>query len=240
MAASLKRRNFLTAAAVLLVLGYTRHASANALYGGDDEEYFDPSLLPPAESEVDFPIEQVNPRLIKKRFRRQIVDFEGAEVLGTIIIDPDNRFLYYVIEQGQAIRYGVGLGRAGFAWAGSAIVGMKRRWPRWVPPRSMVDRDPNALRWVNGQPGGPDNPLGARALYLFANGADTLYRIHGTNEPLSIGKAVSSGCIRLLNEDIAHLFDLVEIGTPVIVRASHEQAQEANPHASNGHSRPAF
>ena len=100
---------------------------------------------------------------------------------------------------------------------------MKRRWPRWVPPRSMVDRDPNALRWVNGQPGGPDNPLGARALYLFANGADTLYRIHGTNEPQSIGKAVSSGCIRLLNEDIAHLFDLVEIGTPVIVRASHDE-----------------
>lgn len=240
MAASLKRRNFLTAAAVLFVLGYTRQASANALYGGDDEEYFDPALLPPAESEVDFPIVQVNPRLVKKRFRRHIVDFEGAEVLGTIIIDPDNRFLYYVIEQGQAIRYGVGVGRAGFAWAGSATVGMKRRWPRWVPPRSMVDRDPNARRWVNGQPGGPDNPLGARALYLFANGADTLYRIHGTNEPQSIGKAVSSGCIRLLNEDIAHLFDLVEIGTPVIVRASHEQAQEANPNVIYGHSRPAF
>lgn len=240
MAASLKRRNFLTAAAVLFVLGYTRQASANALYGGDDEEYFDPALLPPAESEVDFLIVQVNPRLIKKRFRRHIVDFEGAEVLGTIIIDPDNRFLYYVIEQGQAIRYGVGVGRAGFAWAGSATVGMKRRWPRWVPPRSMVDRDPNARRWVNGQPGGPDNPLGARALYLFANGADTLYRIHGTNEPQSIGKAVSSGCIRLLNEDIAHLFDLVEIGTPVIVRASHEQAQEANPNVIYGHSRPAF
>ena len=103
MAASLKRRNFLTAAAVLFVLGYTRQASANALYGGDDEEYFDPALLPPAESEVDFPIEQVNPRLIKKRFRRQIVDFEGAEALRTIIVDPGNRFLYYVIEQGQAI-----------------------------------------------------------------------------------------------------------------------------------------
>ena len=222
-AASLKRRNLLTAAAVLLLLGNTRQASANALYGGEDEEYFDSALLPPAESEVDFPIEQVNPRLIKKRFRRQMVDFGGAEALGTIIVDPDNRFLYYVIEQGQAIRYGVGVGRAGFAWSGSAIVGMKRRWPRWVPPRNMVDRDTNALRWVNGQPGGPDNPLGARALYLFSNGADTLYRIHGTNEPQSIGKAVSSGCIRLLNEDIAHLFDLVEIGTPVVVRASHDE-----------------
>jgi lipoprotein-anchoring transpeptidase ErfK/SrfK len=218
-----KRRDLLAAAAVFMGLGSSVNSFANALYGGEDEEYFDPALLPPAQSEIDFPIERVNPRLIKKRFRRQIVNYEGVEAVGTIIVDPDNRYLYYVIEQGQAIRYGVGVGRAGFAWSGSATVGMKRRWPRWVPPRTMVDRDANARRWINGQPGGPDNPLGARALYLFSNGADTLYRIHGTNEPRSIGKAVSSGCIRLLNEDIAHLYDLVEIGTPVIVRASHQK-----------------
>lgn len=218
-----KRRDLLAAAAVFMGLGSSVKSFANALYGGEDEEYFDPALLPPAQSEIDFPIERTNLRLIKKRFRRQIVDYEGVETVGTIIVDPDNRYLYYVIEQGQAIRYGVGVGRAGFAWSGSATVGMKRRWPRWVPPRTMVDRDANARRWINGQPGGPDNPLGARALYLFSNGADTLYRIHGTNEPRSIGKAVSSGCIRLLNEDIAHLYDLVEIGTPVIVRASHQE-----------------
>ncbi len=218
-----KRRDLLAAAAVFMGLGSSVKSFANALYGGEDEEYFDPALLPPAQSEIDFPIERTNLRLIKKRFRRQIVDYEGVETVGTIIVDPDNRYLYYVIEQGQAIRYGVGVGRAGFAWSGSATVGMKRRWPRWVPPRTMVDRDANARRWINGQPGGPDNPLGARALYLFSNGADTLYRIHGTNEPRSIGKAVSSGCIRLLNEDIAHLYDLVEIGTPVIVRASHQK-----------------
>ena len=141
-------------------------------------------------------------------------------------VEPENRFLYYIIEQGQAIRYGVGVGRAGFAWSGNAIVGMKRRWPRWVPPRSMVDRDPNARRWINGQPGGPDNPLGARALYLFSNGVDTLYRIHGTNEPATIGKAVSSGCIRMLNEDVAHLYELAEVGTPVIVRPSHDGGQK--------------
>jgi lipoprotein-anchoring transpeptidase ErfK/SrfK len=225
---------------MLLVLGSPRPASANALYGGEDEEYFDPALLPPAESKIEFPIEQVNPRRIKKRFRRQIVDFEGSEALGTIIVDPDNRFLYYVIEQGQAIRYGVGVGRAGFAWSGNAVVGMKRRWPRWVPPRAMVDRDSNARRWINGQPGGPDNPLGARALYLFSNGVDTLYRIHGTNEPQSIGKAVSSGCIRLLNEDIAHLYDLVEIGTPVIVRASHQDVEDSESRDHSGHTRPAL
>ena len=96
---------------------------------------------------------------------------------------------------------------------------MKRRWPRWVPPRAMVDRDPRR-KWVNGQPGGPDNPLGARALYLFADGRDTLYRIHGTNEPHTIGKAVSSGCIRMLNQDVAELFERVMPGTVVHVRSS--------------------
>ena len=117
-------------------------------------------------------------------------------------------------------RYGVGVGRAGFAWSGAATVGMKRRWPRWVPPRAMVDRDPKARKWMNGQPGGPDNPLGARALYLFADGRDTLYRIHGTNEPHTIGKAVSSGCIRMLNQDVAELFERVMPGTIVQVRPS--------------------
>ena len=139
---------------------------------------------------------------------------------GTLVVDPDNRFLYHVLAYGSAVRYGVGVGRAGFAWAGDAEIGMKRRWPRWVPPREMVDRDERARKWVNGQPGGPDNPLGARALYLYANGQDTLYRIHGTNEPQSIGKAMSSGCIRMLNQDIAELYDNVIVGTPVIVRAS--------------------
>lgn len=195
-------------------------AGANALYGGDDEQYFDPSLLPPEESEVDWPIEPVSKRRMKKRFLRQAVDFDGEEAPGTVVVDPDNRFLYHVVEFGMATRYGVGVGRAGFAWQGAAVIGKKRRWPRWVPPKEMVDRDPNARKWMNGQPGGPKNPLGARALYLFANGVDTLYRIHGTNDPSSIGKAMSSGCIRMLNEDVAHLYDRVEIKTPVIVRPS--------------------
>ncbi len=185
-----------------------------------EEQYFDPALLPPPESEVDFPVELVNQRQIKKKFRRQMVDFDGTEQPGTLVVDPDHRFLYHVLAYGQAKRYGVGVGRAGFAWAGSAQIGMKRRWPRWVPPREMVDRDERARQWVNGQPGGPENPLGARALYLYANGADTLYRIHGTNEPKSIGLAMSSGCVRLLNQDVADLFENVIVGTPVTVRAS--------------------
>jgi lipoprotein-anchoring transpeptidase ErfK/SrfK len=185
-----------------------------------DEEYFDPALLPPPESPIDYPIEQVPVRRIRKKFRRQMVDFNGPEMPGTIVVDPDARFLYHVLAYGSAVRYGVGVGRAGFAWAGDAKVGMKRRWPRWVPPRDMVDRDERAREWVNGQPGGPENPMGARALYLYANGEDTLYRIHGTNEPQSIGKAMSSGCIRLLNQDIAELYENVIVGTPVVVRAS--------------------
>lgn len=186
-----------------------------------EEQYYDPALLPPPESPIDFPIPPVDPDIIKKKFRRQMVDFEGTEDPGTLVVDPDHRFLYHVLAYGRARRYGVGVGRAGFAWAGNAKIGLKRRWPRWVPPREMVDRDERARKWVNGQPGGPDNPLGARALYLYSNGADTLYRIHGTNDPRSIGKAMSSGCIRMLNEDVAELFDNVIVGTPVIVRPSN-------------------
>jgi lipoprotein-anchoring transpeptidase ErfK/SrfK len=185
-----------------------------------EAEYFDPDLLPPPESEIDYAVKPVDPSLIKSLYRRQVVEFDGYEDPGTIVVDPQEHFLYHVLDGGQAMRYGVGVGRAGFAWSGDAEIRMKRRWPRWVPPREMVDRDKRAKKWVNGQPGGPENPLGARALYLFADGKDTLYRIHGTNEPGTIGKSVSSGCIRMLNEDVADLFDQVEIGTQVVVRAA--------------------
>ena len=222
MTMAISRRRLLWGGLALSALGFAANAHANALYGDDDAEYFDPALLPPAESEIDFPIEPVNPRKIKKRFRRQIVAYDGNEAPGTIVVDPAHRFLYHVLEYGEATRYGVGVGRAGFAWSGSAVIGLKRRWPRWVPPREMIDRDPRARPWINGQPGGPDNPLGARALYLYANGVDTLYRIHGTNDPASIGTAASSGCIRMLNEDIADLYDKVERGTPVVVLPAGE------------------
>lgn len=180
-----------------------------------------PRKLPPPESEVDYPIESSGVDL-PARFQPQIVTFEGVAAAGSIVVDPGQHFLYLVNDDGTAWRYGVGVGREGFAWTGQAEIGMKRRWPRWVPPRSMVLRDKNARRWANGQPGGPDNPLGARALYLHQNGQDTLYRIHGTNQPSSIGKSVSSGCIRMLNEHVAELYDRVSVGTPVRVLASGE------------------
>ena len=184
------------------------------------EQYYDPALLPPPESDFDYPIEAVDPSLIEPRYRRQVVEFNGLVKPGTIIVDPAAHFLYQVFGNRQAVRYGVGVGRDGFAWSGKAEIRMKRSWPRWVPPKEMVARDKRARKWANGQPGGPGNPLGARALYLYADGKDTLYRIHGTIEPESIGKSVSSGCVRMLNEDVADLFDQVEIGTQVIVRSS--------------------
>ena len=185
---------------------------------GEDE--YDPALLPPPEADFDYPIEAVDPSLIEPRYQRQVVEFDGFVKPGTIIVDPAAHFLYHVRGHRQAMRYGVGVGRDGFAWSGTAEIRMKRRWPRWVPPKEMVARDERAAKWSNGQPGGPGNPLGARALYLYADGKDTLYRIHGTTEPKSIGKSVSSGCVRMLNEDVANLFDQVPIGTQVIVRGA--------------------
>jgi lipoprotein-anchoring transpeptidase ErfK/SrfK len=187
---------------------------------GYGEEEYDPELLPPPEADVDYPIEPVDPSVIEPRYRRQVVEFGGLIKPGTIVVDPAAHFLYLVREDRQAVRYGVGVGRDGFAWSGNAEIRMKRRWPRWVPPHEMVARDKRAAKWANGQPGGPGNPLGARALYLYSGGKDTLYRIHGTIEPESIGKSVSSGCVRMLNEDVADLFEQVKIGTQVIVRGA--------------------
>ncbi len=203
----------LLAVAALPVAAQAEHP----FYGGKDFVR-DPSLIPPAESPIDFPIQSFASSLPAK-FRRQLVTFGSAEKPGTIIVDPEHRYLYFILGNQQAIRYGVGVGREGFAWSGEAYVGMKRRWPRWLPPEEMVQRDVHASAWANGMPGGPENPLGARALYLHANKMDTMYRIHGTNDPTSIGKAMSSGCVRMLNEDVADLFERAPLGTKVIVLA---------------------
>jgi lipoprotein-anchoring transpeptidase ErfK/SrfK len=145
------------------------------------------------------------------------VDFETPERPGTVIINTDQRALYHVQGQGEAIRYGVAVGKAGFEWAGIAKVGRKVEWPTWTPPREMIKRRPELAQWADGMPGGEDNPLGARAIYLYSGGRDTLFRIHGTNEPWSIGSAASSGCIRMLNEEVSQLYDAIDIGTKVIV-----------------------
>ena len=147
---------------------------------------------------------------IAPEFQRQLVTYRGGERPGTIIVDTPNKFLYLVQEGGRAIRYGIGVGRPGFEWAGRKTVSMKREWPDWRPPAEMIRRRPDLPRYMEG---GPDNPLGARALYL----GSSLYRIHGTNEPHTIGQAVSSGCIRMLNKDVIDLYARVRVGAPVIV-----------------------
>jgi lipoprotein-anchoring transpeptidase ErfK/SrfK len=175
-------------------------------------------LLPP--SPEPFRVAAVDLDEIPDEDHRQIVSDSTGERPGTIVVDPDARFLYLVMEGGKAMRYGIGVGRDGFAWSGTATIARKAKWPRWTPPREMVARDPRARRWAAGMPGGSENPLGARALYLYQNGRDTLYRIHGTFEPDSIGQAVSSGCIRLLNADVIDLYNRVATGTRVVVRRS--------------------
>jgi lipoprotein-anchoring transpeptidase ErfK/SrfK len=151
---------------------------------------------------------------LSSQYRRQTVRYEGDYAPGTIVIDTANKYLYHVQGDGTATRYGVGVGRQGFLWKGRAYVGDKREWPGWTPPPAMRQREP----WLPAHmPGGPENPLGARAMYLYRDGADTLYRIHGTNQPDTIGQALSSGCIRMLNADIEHLYERVQRGTKVVV-----------------------
>ncbi|WP_159590304.1 L,D-transpeptidase [Chelativorans xinjiangense] len=169
------------------------------------------------------PIEKLDPRL----YRQEVADPTGEQP-GTIVVDTAQHFLYLVRGGGRALRYGVGLGRAGFAWAGRADIERKRVWPKWHPPEEMIERQPELEKyrtefdkatgeWNGGMEGGIMNPLGARALYLYEGGKDTLYRIHGSPEWWTIGKSVSSGCVRMMNQDVIDLYDRVPEGTPVLV-----------------------
>jgi lipoprotein-anchoring transpeptidase ErfK/SrfK len=150
--------------------------------------------------------EQLDPR-----WQKTVVFYRTSEAPGTIIIDTNQRFLYVVQGGGRALRYGIGVGRDGFQWQGLVKITRKQEWPDWTPPKEMIERQPYLPRWMAG---GPGNPLGARALYL----GHTVYRIHGTNQPQTIGTAVSSGCFRLTNPDVTDLYDRIPIGTKVIVR----------------------
>ncbi|MEM1286264.1 MAG: L,D-transpeptidase [Pseudomonadota bacterium] len=156
---------------------------------------------------------------LARQWRPADVPWEGRERAGTIVIDVANRYLYHVNEGGEtARRYGIGVGRDGFRWGGTAVVGRKAEWPTWTPPPAMIRRQPELREWAGGMPGGEDNPLGARALYLYRGGRDTLYRIHGTNAPWTIGQAMSSGCIRMVNAHVEELYERVRVGSRVIVR----------------------
>ncbi len=167
-----------------------------------------------------FPIPAVDVTQLDERFWRTEVDYPTDEKPGTLIVDTPGKYLYHVKPGGRATRYGIGVGRDGFSWAGRAIMAYRRKWPRWTPPDSMVARQPELEPYSianGGMDPGMKNPLGARALYIHKDGKDTLYRVHGTPEAWSIGKAVSSGCIRLVNQDVIHLHDEVRDGSPIVV-----------------------
>jgi lipoprotein-anchoring transpeptidase ErfK/SrfK len=155
---------------------------------------------------------------VDKKYHRQIVAYDGGEKPGTIIVDTGEKYLYFVLPDGEAVRYGIGVGREGFEWKGTARVAAKREWPVWTPPAEMIRRQPELAKFRGGMKPGITNALGARALYLYNKRGDTGYRLHGTPEWASIGKAMSSGCIRLMNQDIIDLYNRAEVGAKVIVK----------------------
>lgn len=201
----LSRRFFVLAAPAILTAACTPAMQGAGAYGTVTEGRV---TLPAMDTSG------VNPRWL-----RQTVAYSGGEAPGTIVVRPSERHLYFVTGRGTAIRYGVGVGRQGALWHGRAVIGRKGSWPNWTPTANMIRYDPRNARYAGGMPGGINNPLGARALYLHRGGRDTMYRLHGTNVPSSIGTAVSSGCIRLFNHDIIDLHDRARIGTPVVVLA---------------------
>lgn len=166
-----------------------------------------------------FPVAAMDLRRVDPQFWRQEVPYNTSERPGTLVVDTPARFLYLVLEGGRALRYGIGVGKTeALVFRGTATIGRKAEWPRWTPTKSMIAREPDRYGpYAAGMPGGETNPLGPRALYLYKNGADTLFRLHGTTEPYTIGTNVSSGCIRLMNQDIIDLYARVPVGAKVVV-----------------------
>ncbi|MGA7806854.1 L,D-transpeptidase, partial [Bradyrhizobium sp.] len=201
---SLRSTSALVVAGILLLTPAVFSSAAQAQELGYAAQ--DPGASAPDDAATMPPAVEDEDSLLPDRLRRQVVSFDGSEAPGTIVIDTANTALYYVLGQGRALRYGVGVGRQGFTWSGVQTISRKAEWPDWYPPAEMVARQPYLPRFMAG---GPGNPLGARAMYL----GSSEYRIHGTNDPTTIGKFVSSGCIRLTNEDVTDLFNRVNVGT---------------------------
>ncbi len=207
---ALKAATFLTAASAALWIGAAVAAPLTSSYAPDAGTLFEAVLRGQAPTEQPAEID-VAPA---PNLQRQVVNYPTQVAAGTVVIDTAQTYLYYVLGNGKAIRYGVGVGRDGFTWAGTQSVTQKAEWPDWTPPQEMIARQPYLPRWMAG---GVGNPLGARAIYL----GNTTYRIHGTNAPATIGHKVSSGCIRMLNADVIDLYNRVDVGTKVVVLLGH-------------------
>ncbi|GLK67716.1 L,D-transpeptidase [Hansschlegelia plantiphila] len=184
----------------------------------DGDSGFDYSEIYGPKPQEQFPLAALPWRSLDPTVLRRRVDDPTGEAAGTIVVDTYKKHLYYVQGGGKAVRYGIGVGKEGFEWQGRATIARKAKWPTWTPTPEMIQRDPKLNKpWAGGMPGGLSNPLGARALYLYQNGRDSSYRIHGTTEPRSIGKAMSSGCIRMFNHDVIDLYDRATVGTEVMI-----------------------
>ncbi len=182
-----------------------------------DRNVTTPQVMYASFTDEGFTLPEIPYQKIDPKWRRQVVVDPTGEQPGTIVVRLQERFLYYVQPGGDALRYGVGIGREGFLWNGRANIQYGKKWPRWTPPPEMIQRRPDLEKWRGGQPGGLDNPLGARALYIFRDGQDTGYRIHGSPEWWTIGQAMSSGCVRMINQDVIDLYNRVNGKTPVVV-----------------------
>jgi len=217
MSASLTRRSFVLATPFILAgCATTRRMPAPRAAKREIPQYYR-EMYAAVENEP-FPVPAPDLTRIDPKYYRQEVAYAGYEPAGTIVVDTQQRFLYLLLGNGRALRYGVGVGKAGLEFEGAGVIQYKRAWPRWTPTPDMIAREPGRYGpLAAGMEPGTTNPLGARALYLFKNGIDTLYRIHGTNEDWSIGRSISSGCIRLLNQDIIDLHRRVQNGTRVVV-----------------------
>ncbi len=181
-------------------------------------QQFDYNSIYASVADGDVTIRAFNHNKMNSKYLRQQVRYFGSEAPGTIVIDVSGPFLYFVQSRGMAMRYGIAVGKEGFGWTGTANVQRKTTWPTWTPPAEMIQRSPKLAKFAQGMPGGADNPLGARAIYLYKNGKDTLYRIHGTTKPFSIGRKASSGCFRMINQDAADLYARVSPGANVFVK----------------------
>lgn len=211
----LNRRLFLLAAPVALA-GCSSTQNTRVLPAAIDPQYLS---MYGAITDEPFPVPAVDVSKIDPRFLRQEVAYQTRYQPGTIVVDPNERFAYLVMANGRALRYGVGVGKEeGFNFRGEGIIGRKASWPRWTPTPNMIAREPERYGpYAGGMAGGETNPLGPRALYLYKNGQDTLYRLHGTIEPWTIGTQVSSGCVRFINQDIIDLYRRAPVGTRVVV-----------------------
>ncbi|KFC62449.1 ErfK/YbiS/YcfS/YnhG [Devosia sp. LC5] len=208
----MNRRSFLVGSAVALgSLGLAGCATSGGMSLAEAERVYGP--LP----DERFPVPAVNINKINPKYLRRRVRYDSAEAVGTIIIDPGHYYVYRIEGDGYATRYGANVGRAGFLWSGEAYIGRKAEWPIWTPPREMILRQPEAAPYAGGMPPGLNNPLGARTLYLYQNGAYTLYTIYSTIMPETIGKGVSSGCVGLLTQDMLDLYDKTPVNTKVVV-----------------------